>query len=119
MNLTELTALIKKIGTTMEELCQKKNDDYSRDTDVHSNFKEVSLLCRMLNIDVHTPKGCIEFFIVVKLHRLFKLSRANKPPSNESLIDTIVDSGVYQVLLATYEEEKGKKKYGYSDPSFC
>ena len=104
MNLHELVKLVKDINGTAEDLCKRKNKDYSRDDDVHANFHQLAALCTILGVDASTPQGCMEFFCVVKLHRLFKLVNAGGKPANESLFDTVADDNVYKALLIGYAD---------------
>ena len=107
MNLTELDSLLEKQGKRARELCVKKNADYSKDDDVHVNFKTVAQLCKVLEVDVSTPRGCIQFHILHKIHRLFKLINEGRTPENESVADTVLDEFVYSALLIGLNEEKG------------
>jgi len=101
MNLEDL---IKHTATTLEQcgaLLIKKNADYSENTDTHSNFKEMSQLCGWLGVDVSKPEGCAQFFVLVKIHRMFKLIREGKTPKNEPLRDSFLDLHAYLLLLET------------------
>ena len=104
MELKELSKLVSKITQRIELLAVKKNKDYSHDSDVHSNFLEVSALCNLLLVDVGTPQGCIQYEIVKKIHGMFKLVRDAKTPENESLFDNTVDINVYIALLLGLNE---------------
>jgi len=106
MNLNNLSKLVSKINQRVELLAVKKNKDYSMDSDVHTNFIDVSVLCNLLLVDVGTPQGCIQYEIVKKIHRVFKLIREGKTPANESLLDNAVDINVYIALLLGLNEEE-------------
>jgi hypothetical protein len=100
----KLDELIQHTAETLEqcgELLIKKNADYSENADVHSNFKEMAQLCGWLGVDVSKPEGCVQFFVLVKIHRLFKLIREGKTPQNEGLHDSCVDQINYLLLLET------------------
>lgn len=99
MNMAELDILMKKINRWGEDLCGKKNKDYSTDLDVHTNFKTMATLCGILAIDVKTPRGCMQYEIIKKVYRIFKLVNSGMPPENESLFDSAVDANVYIALL--------------------
>ncbi len=105
MKLPRLNELIKSINLTSEKLAIKKNKDYSKDDDVHANFHRVARLCEALDVDVRTPKGVMQFMILWKVQRLFKLTKEGAVPCNESLSDTGVDINVYDALLIGYKEE--------------
>jgi len=104
MNLLELMKTIDRIDLAKYGTCIKKNLDYSTSKRAHANFEEQAALCKLLNVDVKSPLGCIEFMILWKLRRRFKLKRAGGTPENESLFDNTVDEEVYNDLYLTYEE---------------
>ena len=106
MKLKELNEQIKKSNRASEELAIKKNKDYSKDDDVHANFHRVARLCETLDVDVRTPVGVMQFMILWKIQRLFKLTKEGALPENESLFDTVVDINVYDALLVGYKEDK-------------
>ena len=108
MNLYQLVHLVKDINGTAEDLCKRKNKDYSRDDDVHANFHQLAALCIILGVDVSTPRGCIQYSILLKVQRIFKLVNAGGIPANESLHDSAVDLNVYLALLIGYADEKTK-----------
>ena len=103
MKLLELIKTINLVNRTKYKICLKKNKDYSIDENAHKNFEELAVLCKLMKVDVSTPLGCMEFFILHKLRRLFRLKRAGIPPENETLFDTIIDIEVYQDLYLTYK----------------
>lgn len=106
MELKELSKLVSKITQRVELLAVKKNKDYSHDSNVHSNFLDVSALCELLLVDIWTPQGCIQYEIIKKIHRVFKLIREDETPENESLFDNAVDINVYIALLLGLNEEE-------------
>jgi len=103
MKLFELIKIINLVNRTKYKICLKKNKDYSVDENAHKNFEELAALCKLMKVDVSIPLGCMEFLILFKLRRLFKLKRAGTIPENESLFDTVVDIEVYQDLYLTYK----------------
>ena len=106
MNLKNLSKLVSKITQRVELLAVKKNKDYSTDDDVHTNFKEVTFLCNLLRVDRSTPHGAIQYEIVKKIHRIFKLVNEGQTPENESLFDNAVDLNVYIALLLGLNESE-------------
>jgi len=102
----KLEDLIKHTALTLEKcgaLLIKKNADYSENADVHSNFKEMAQLCTDLDVDVSKPEGCLEFLILWKIRRLFKLIRDGKAPQNETLSDSYLDLHNFIILLETLD----------------
>ena len=71
-------------------LFQRKNEDYA-DEDALSNFKRVAAVCKIWGVDVSTPSGVADLYIVMKFDRYFNLKRQGKTPKNESLDDTFLD----------------------------
>ena len=71
-------------------LFQRKNEDYA-DEDALSNFKRVATVCGIWGVDVSTPSGVADLYIVMKLDRYFNLKRRGKTPKNESVDDTFMD----------------------------
>ena len=106
MNLPRLISVAQETFENCTDLLIRKNSDYSKDADVHSNFTELAGLCTFFDIDVRTPVGCLQFFILMKTHRQFKLIRDGKTPSNESLLDTSVDKINYEILLNALLSER-------------
>jgi hypothetical protein len=99
MNLNDLIQLCACNLQECGQILMKKNADYSHNADVHSNFKDMAELCRILHINVAKPEGCMEYEIIKKIHRLFKLINDGKPPENETLHDSFIDTQGYQTLL--------------------
>lgn len=104
MTLDEFRLLLGEICHNMQRTMVAKNKDYASPVDIYQNFREVAEICNILKVDVHTPEGCIMYHIVQKMHRLFKLKREGRTPSNESLKDTVVDLGVYATLLVGHDD---------------
>lgn len=103
MELEDLTKFQRKTNNLKEELCRAKNADYSKADDVHNNFRTVAKLCDVLNVDARTPEGALEYLILHKIHRLFKLKREGKAPENESLFQNNVDLQNFEDLYVTLE----------------
>jgi len=72
------------------KLFQQKNSDYAAE-DALSNFKRVAAVCKIWGVDVSTPSGVADLYIVMKFDRYFNLKRQGKTPENESVDDTFLD----------------------------
>jgi len=97
--------LIKKLDAKTLDIMQSKGADYAN-TDVLSNFKEVSTVVKTLNIDTGTPEGYAMLMIILKLSRINNLKKDNKDPTNESLLDSYEDMINYAKLAYLCEYEK-------------
>ena len=80
-------------------LIQSKGNDYADSEDVLKNFKAVSEICKILNIDSRTQYGTHLFYIVLKLQRAANLLQEGKTAQNESVEDTLIDLRTYTGLL--------------------
>ena len=111
MNIETMSELVEQINTQKAKLVSSKNKDYSYGHDVHANFKCLAELCKTLKVDVTTPEGCMEYMILHKIHRLFKLINDGTEPNHESIFDNGVDEEVYMDLLIGYvrDEEEAIK----------
>jgi len=105
MRLRNLLKFSDQIHQEARDLMAKKNKDYSNDDSVHDNFMVQSLLCSILGVDIGTHMGAIEFLILFKIHRLFKMAQSDGKPANESVKDTVVDLHNYIDLLLTASME--------------
>jgi hypothetical protein len=103
MTLSELLAYAESTFRDCVSLLARKNKDYSHYENTHSNFEEVSAICKILNVDISKPRGVIEYHIAQKVHRLFKLINTNHEPTNESLADSAKDLIDYIILLTTWK----------------
>ena len=82
----------------MRELHALKNNDYARDDDPLSNFKEAAQVAEgFTGVD-----AVFASLIGVKLARLRELTRTGKAPNNESIADTRKDLAMYAVLWAAH-----------------
>jgi len=106
MQLKHLLEFSERIHKKAMGLMSKKNKDYSEEESVHDNFRAQSLLCYILDVEAGTLSGAIEFLILFKIHRLFRLINNGETPENETLEDTVVDLHNYIDLLHTSLEEK-------------
>ena len=87
-------------------LSEKKSNDYAT-SDILSNFKRVSELARLLNLNVQTKAGYCLLLCVMKIDRISNLLSKNTEPSNESLQDSIMDLSLYVDLLGALLSEEG------------
>ena len=112
MIIEEMSLLTDEVNAQKSKLVSSKNKDYSYGTDVHANFKRLAELCKTLNVDVTTPEGCMEYMVLHKIHRLFKLINDGTEPNHESIFDNGVDEEVYMDLLIGYVRDgKGAVKF--------
>ena len=121
MNIEDMGRLVDEINKQKAKLVASKNGDYSYSRDVHNNFRCLASLCKTLKVDVTTPEGCMEYMILHKIHRLFKLINDGTKPNHESLFDNGVDGEVYMDLLVGFVRDgKGKevKEYNYMGKRF-
>lgn len=82
---------------------RKKNADYARSGSRWSNFEDMS---RFLGID-RSPWISSLVLCQQKLSRIGALITSGKNPSNESLIDSLLDNAVYAAMaLAMAKEEQ-------------
>lgn len=105
MNLKQLLTVSSANNMEARSLLDKKNQDYSHNSDVHSNFKEMAQICTDFRVDITRPEGIIEYHVLHKIHRIFKLINSADEPSNESVKDSAVDLENYMTLLYTYYTE--------------
>ena len=97
--------LVENLNRKRIELSKDKSSDYAT-KDVLSNFKRLSQTAKVLNIDVITSYGYALFMVLLKLDRFNNLTRADRPPQNEPLMDTIMDAHNYlDLAFACYKEE--------------
>lgn len=99
MNVDKQMSELQRLHENQLTILRKKRSDYSNDTDILKNFKEVSEICRLLNIDSRTQYGTHLFYIVLKLQRLCNLLSTGKEVMNESIEDNLLDMINYIFLL--------------------
>lgn len=109
MNRSEQFDILEYITNKEIGFLKSKGEDYASEEDVLKNFKTVSLMCKLLNVDVKTTNGTNLFYIILKLQRLCNLICNDKIPKNESVLDTIVDFRNYLFLLMCNLQEKQKE----------
>jgi hypothetical protein len=98
MNIDEAISIQRKLFERRMELREKKGHDYANLENVHLNFDTLASICRLLDVDVKTPQGCAFFDKLMKVQREANLLFSGKTPSNEALIDTILDLANYNDL---------------------
>ena len=86
--------LIKIVNTN-----RRKRADYAQDGDIFSNFRQASFAAGV------TPEQGIEYMIATKQARLMALRSNGRPPSNESVEDTMLDRAVYAIIALAYREQ--------------
>lgn len=106
MNIEEMGLLVDEVNRQKARLVSSKNKDYSYGSDVHANFRCLAELCKTLKVDVTTPEGCMEYMILHKIHRLFKLINDGTEPNHESIFDNGVDGEVYTDLLVGFVKDR-------------
>jgi len=82
-----------------------KAGDYA-DKDVLANFKRISELVKLLDIDPRrSPTDYALFMAVMKIDRWCNLRSKGTPPKNESILDTVMDLHNYIDLAYACEVE--------------
>lgn len=105
-NREDLAFILKTITETASKLLISKNEDYANETDIFQNFEHVAQLVKTYNIDLTTRRGVKNFYILIKFDRYMNLENSKKEPSNESVMDTIVDMLNYMILGEGMKLEK-------------
>ena len=101
MNLIQLLTHSSNLNLLARSLLDKKNKDYSKEDDVHANFRRVAKLCELLEVDVSKPHGVLQFMILWKIQRWFRVINSGLPPVNENHENAAVDLHNYEDLLYT------------------
>jgi hypothetical protein len=103
-------AFVKKIVDASMSLSASKRHDYAT-TDALANFKRMTEIARLYNIDFSRLHHYALFMTLMKLDRLQNLLSQNKVPKNESMADTEQDAFNYLMLtFACLEEETNPDK---------
>ena len=92
MTQEKMTELFNQFTQKQTDTLLKKNNDYAS-ADALSNFKSVAGIMNT------KPEIIAANLIGVKLARLGVLLNSGKPPSNESILDSVLDMGNYAFLL--------------------
>lgn len=99
INLSELKQSVTEADRRVKTLLIKKNNDYSNDEDVLSNFTKQAIIEATLRVDNKMIVGQIISKIVTKLIRICNILFGNKKPNYESLGDSCDDLQAYNDLL--------------------
>lgn len=83
----------------MQEMHDRKSQDYASDANRYSNFEFAGMLGAMFSIPADIAFAVL---IGVKLARLGELKGKGKTPNNESVEDSFLDLAVYASLWASY-----------------
>lgn len=83
----------------MQEMHDRKSQDYANDTNRYQNFEIAGALGAMFKDPVDVAFATL---IGVKLARLGELRGKGKTPNNEGIADTHLDLSVYATLWASY-----------------
>jgi hypothetical protein len=105
MNQKTQIEIVKSLQEKEINILQSKGNDYADTDDVLKNFKQVSEICKILNIDSRTLYGTHMFYIVLKIQRICNLLAENKVAQNESLDDSFLDLRAYVGLVACATKE--------------
>ncbi len=93
MKIDKALKLERRFFEERQEVRKSKGHDYAVDSDCLSNFKLMSKLCVLFEVDVTEPYGSAFYMILHKLVRTSQFvfgERKGTDPQNESLYDTIV-----------------------------
>ncbi len=93
MKIDRALKLERRFFKERQEVRKSKGHDYAVDNDCLSNFKLMSKLCKLFEVDVTVPYGNAFYMILHKLVRTSQFvfgERKGTDPYNESLYDTIV-----------------------------
>lgn len=92
----------------IKELATRKGKDYANEGDTLKNFKVLSELCRILDIDVRESGSQVAMFFV--LHKMSRLSNLKgRAPANEAISDTESDLLNYLLLYMANKKDEGGK----------
>lgn len=80
----------------MQDLHNKKNQDYASDNNPYSNFETAARVAGV------SPQEVFKVLIGVKLARLYELEGKGKTPNFESIEDTWKDLAVYAAMGYSY-----------------
>ncbi len=106
MNTEKYLELVNKVEQDRFALMGGKRQDYATE-DVLSNFKRMSEVCRLLDIDPRrSPADNARYLMMLKVDRWCNLARKGTPPVNESVRDTIHDLHNYIDLAYACEVDR-------------
>ena len=98
--------LTKKLDSELLQILESKGHDYGQDVDVLSNFKQVSGVAALLNIDIKSPTQYSLFMVILKIARITNLLNSKKKAKNEPVKDSLKDGiNYFKLTLLNYIEE--------------
>lgn len=92
MNKQEQIRIFEENVAKMRDILLSKGDDYANE-DRLSNFKLVGQICGL------TPQQVCLVFMATKVVRLGNLAASGAGPKNESIYDSVLDLGNYNMLF--------------------
>lgn len=108
MNKEQQINLIQELDNKLLEIIKSKGEDYGSE-DVLSNFKQVSAVAKILNIDITDPVQYALFMGILKVARITNLINSSKEPNNESIEDSLLDLINYNKLAyCCYKESNNE-----------
>ena len=87
----------------------KKSSDYATE-DVLSNFKRLSGVAKIMDLDIQTPHGYALFMSVMKIDRINNLTKSNKSATCEPIDDSFIDCVNYTILAYAILKEVSNAK---------
>lgn len=93
---------------TMQELHNKKNQDYAEDGNPYSNFEFAATYAGV------TVDQVFAVMMGIKQARLLVLTGSGKVPNNESIEDSLIDLANYAALRASYNRPPQNQVGGLS-----
>jgi len=92
------------------KLREKKWKDYATQEDVLSNFKQMAILQKTLQLDLSKPSQVALWHLLHKIVRIVNLMKSKRKPKCESLTDSFLDASNYLDLAKEcYYDERGNK----------
>ena len=111
MKEAEFMSLLNTIQQNEAKLTGAKSNDYADDDEHLKNFKDCHAVLKTLDIDPRRGSAHVALvYIILKIQRLSNLLRKGVGPTNEAIVDTILDARLYLALLhGCLEDKKGEK----------
>ena len=113
MHPTEFRDLVEDINNKRVSLLGERGQEYAKEADQVSSFKELAALCNILKVfkeDVK-PSQMGHVLIQLKVMRYHNLIKQGLPPTHPKVMDTLLDLHNYEDLTAACEldEKSGAK----------
>lgn len=99
MTKEEQIKIVEHLNSENLELLKSKGNDYGADNDILINFKTMSQIVKILQLDLTKPEQYAIFMVILKIARLTNLLNSNKSISNEPIDDSFKD-GINYFKLA-------------------